>query len=824
MEHSSEELKGSPTSYKFPKLPSIPHNPTGTMKRVTTNLFRIKQHTSNYIYVYSVDFKESIPNDNTMLRKKIIRQMKALMEPVFKKYIFTGNNLFSIFDTGRDIIELPTPEAQIKAYFRQAYVLSLADLYNTNDKAKSQTCLTFFNIMVKSLLQSLKMIPVGRTGRSLIINEANLINEYNLSVVPGYKTSVKLCQTGLLLEIDYASRILSQSPLYWRLKDLEKKPGNYQEAARNEVKGRSVLTWYGNYRTYSIDDIDFGLNPNTYKFPTPEGLMSVTEYMYKKYKIEVKDKNQPLLLHIKRNRDGTEQNIYLVPELCAIAGLSDEMAGDYNAMKQISVYTKLNPDDRMKKVTRLLKLLTGTEETKSEKPGEENKDSAPSAKDICNDWKFLIDPNPVEVIARKAPPVRIKLKNGQIKEVRDNGQFDLKAGIFKSLKIDPWAIVFEEGKRDMVEEFVDTLYKAAKTIDIEVAHPQYISSPSAHGDAFINAIKNFLEQGGKPEVIVCILPGKSSSDYADIKRWATKKSPPILTQIVKPGTLRKDKIRNICANIALQINAKMGAELWQVESVPGIPRITMVIGIDISRDKDFTCLGVSASMNKNFTKYFFQVMKLEPNKEIAGTLGALVAHAVIKFLKDTKGKVPELIVIYRDGVGESQKGEVFEVEVEGILEKLTEKLKGKKPDIIFAVINKKQHTRFFQNGDPHERYGARAGKRGLSEASTLINPSPGTIIHSDIIDSNLYEFLIMPQYVNEGTGTPVRVHVIYNSSSISLIAFEDLTNALCYAYDNWQGPIRTPAPCKFAYVNAKLVSRYMKDKPNEDLWYKKYFL
>ena len=81
----------------------------------------------------------------------------------------------------------------------------------------------------------------------------------------------------------------------------------------------------------------------------------------------------------------------------------------------------------------------------------------------------------------------------------------------------------------------------------------------------------------------------------------------------------------------------------------------------------------------------------------------------------------------------------------------------------------------------------------------------------------------MPQYVNEGTGTPVRIHVIYDTINLPIYAFEDFTNSLCYAYDNWQGPIRTPAPCKYAYSHAKLISKNIKCKPNQKLLHNKYF-
>lgn len=829
MELSLEEMKDlSLSAPRFPRLPPLPAAPSGATMRLTTNLFRIHLKTSNYIYIYSVDFKESIPSDNTVLRKKYIREAKLLMTERFKRYIFTGSNLFSTHDAGDEVIEIPTPEPQVKAMFKKAHVISLNDLkdpnMNSKDPKKMQTCVYFLNIIIKMLLNSLKMVPIGRTGKYLIIEEANLIEDCGLSVVPGYKTSVRLCDSGPLLEIDYTSRIFSKTPAYWILKELEQEP-NYKKKALEEFKGRSVITWYGNKRSYIIDDIDFELNPDTHRFPTPEGLMSITEYMHKKYKITVRERNQPLLVHIRRRRDRPEEKVYLLPELCAVAGLSEKVAESRDAMKQISVYTKLNPDARMKKTERILNLFSGQEETKRE----ETKSDGP--REICEQWGLVIDHVPVKVVARRAPPVKIKLGNREVQEVTGNGQFTIRQKIVNPLHINRWLLVYDERKEGLIREFVDTLYHAAKTFEIEVEHPKYAPIQATNREEYKNAIEKCLGESGMPSIVVCIFSAhfQNVECYSEIKRWAITHNPPIITQIIVDSTLHKKKaLLGICSKIVLQMNAKMGGEIWQLESIPMVPRRTMIVGIDVSRDKGFTCLGVSSTRDPLFSSYYTQVWKLPEGAEIAGTVSILVITAIITFFEATKGRFyPELIVIYRDGVGESQKAEMFEVEVNSILIKIKERFPNENFKIIFAVVNKKQHTRFFQNlSDFPERHAARGGRRGYSEVDTgsFMNPSPGTIIHSDIIDSNSYEFLMMPQFVNEGSGTPVRVHVIYDSSQMPLTVFEDLTNSLCYGYDNWQGPIRTPAPCKYAYTCAKLISRYTKCKPNQELSLRKYFL
>eukprot|EP00826_Nyctotherus_ovalis_P020832 TRINITY_DN1660_c0_g1_i18.p1 TRINITY_DN1660_c0_g1~~TRINITY_DN1660_c0_g1_i18.p1 ORF type:complete len:829 (-),score=118.06 TRINITY_DN1660_c0_g1_i18:192-2678(-) len=828
MESSLEEMKDlSFSNPRFPRLPPLPTTPTGATMRLTTNLFRINLKTSNYVYVYSVDFKESIPNDNTVLRKKYIREAKKMMTIAFNKYIFTGSNLFSTHDAGDEIIEIPTSEPQVKAIFKKAHVISLNDLkqYNMNkkDPKKMQTCVYFLNIIIKMLLSSLKMVPMGRTGKYLIMEEADLINEFNLSIVPGYKTSVKLCDSGPLLEIDYTSRILSKTPAYWILKELEQRP-DYRRKALEEFKRKSVITWYGNKRSYIIDDIDFNLNPDTHIFDTPEGETNITEYMKNKYKVTIRKRNQPLLVHIRRRRDRPEEKVYFVPELCTIAGLPDEALGVYHIMRQVSLYTKLDPDNRIKKVEKLLDRFSKRKKKVSEV-------SLPG--DICDEWGLQIDHVPVEIIARKASPVRIRLGDNYVKEVEENGQFSIKQKIMEPQNINKWLLVYYEKKDLLVKEFVDALRYVAATFEIKIEYPEFIPIYTTQCEGYIAAIEKYLreKEDEKPKIVVCILPKYSQSDYAEIKSWATTRSPPILTQVIIENTLKKrNESLSICSKILLQINAKIGGKIWQLENISGIPRKTMIVGIDVSRDEKSAYLGMSSTIDPFFSRYYTQIWKLSENTEIAGTMGALVALALRYFFNINNKKVqPELIVIYRDGVGESQKAEVFEVEVNSTLSKIKEFYSTESkptPGVIFAIVNKKQYIRFFQKNflERRLRHAPRGGRRGYCEMDTFINPDPGVIVHSDIIDRNLYEFLMMPHYANKDSGVPARIHVIHNSSKASLISFEDLTNSLCYGYDNWQGPIRTPAPCKYAYTCAKLISRYIKKKPNIELLPYKYYI
>ena len=79
--------------------------------------------------------------------------------------------------------------------------------------------------------------------------------------------------------------------------------------------------------------------------------ISFIDYYKNQYKIDIKDNNQPLLVsNIKKKdeRAGMQGPILLIPELCHITGLSDEAVADFNVMKDIAVFTRIPPQQRVK--------------------------------------------------------------------------------------------------------------------------------------------------------------------------------------------------------------------------------------------------------------------------------------------------------------------------------------------------------------------------------------------------------------------------------------------------------------------------------------------
>ena len=68
-----------------------------------------------------------------------------------------------------------------------------------------------------------------------------------------------------------------------------------------------------------------------------------------------------------------------------------------------------------------------------------------------------------------------------------------------------------------------------------------------------------------------------------------------------------------------------------------------------------------------------------------------------------------------------------------------------------------------------------------------------------VVEKNGYDYFVMPAKANQGSMTPTHFHVVYDDSSRKCDDIQILSYRLCYAYYNWSGSIRVPAPCQYAH-------------------------
>jgi aubergine len=284
------------------------------------------------------------------------------------------------------------------------------------------------------------------------------------------------------------------------------------------------------------------------------------------------------------------------------------------------------------------------------------------------------------------------------------------------------------------------------------------------------------------KVIICVLPGAKGKCrlYDDLKRL-TFSTFPVPNQVVLTSTLKRDKgLRSVVNKLIMQINAKVGGVPWALNSVPFQGLSCMVIGIDVfSKRGAFGVLGFCATMDCRFSEYASFPKILSPGGEIFASL-----RQALQQYQQTNKKQPQLVIVFRDGVSDSQRQSVLSGEV-GAMRQAFEHCKSadaESPRLAYVIVNKRTNARFYQD-----------------QKSGAVNPPLGTVVDSKVVEKDGYDFYVLPAKANQGSMTPTHFHVVYDDTGVKCDELQILAYRMCYSYYNWSGSIRVPAPCQYAH-------------------------
>lgn len=164
---------------------------------------------------------------------------------------------------------------------------------------------------------------------------------------------------------------------------------------------------------------------------------------------------------------------------------------------------------------------------------------------------------------------------------------------------------------------------------------------------------------------------------------------------------------SIATKVAIQMNCKLGGAPWALQiPLTGL----MVVGYDVchdTSDKTKSFGATVASIDKTIVRYSSYCTAHRNGEELSNDFALSILKAIHEYQR-VQGKIPDRIVIYRDGVGDGQLKYVFEHEVKLIVERLQAKFyPNGSLKLAFIVVSKRINTRIFTNNE---------------------NPKPGTVV------------------------------------------------------------------------------------------------
>ncbi|KAH0889398.1 hypothetical protein HID58_051827, partial [Brassica napus] len=346
-----------------------------------------------------------------------------------------------------------------------------------------------------------------------------------------------------------------------------------------------------------------------------------------------------------------------------------------------------------------------------------------------------------------------------------------------------------------------------------------------------------------PHFILCVLPERKNSDiYGPWKKVCLTEAG-INTQCICPTKINDQYL----TNVLLKINSKLGGinSLLGIECSSNIPLInkipTLILGMDVSHGSPgradvpsvaavlqhsyFSCPLFAHCVvgSKNWpliSRYRAAVRTQSPKLEMIDSLFQPVEDPVngdneatsyqkifkcllflydyvakselfVEFFKTSNARKPKQIIIFRDGVSESQFNQVLNIEVDQIIKAYQRLGETDVPKFTVIVAQKRHHTKLFQ-AKGHE------------------NVPAGTVVDTKIVHPTNYDFYMCAHAGIIGTSRPAHYHVLLDEIGFSPDELQNLIHSLSYVNQRSTTATSIVAPVRYAHLAAAQFAQFTK--------------
>uniref|UniRef100_A0A8C6V1H9 Piwi-like RNA-mediated gene silencing 1 n=1 Tax=Neogobius melanostomus TaxID=47308 RepID=A0A8C6V1H9_9GOBI len=747
---------------------------SGRSIQLSANFFRILSRPQWVLYQYHVDFKP--PMESRRLRSALLFQHEEILGSARS---FDGALLFLPN-------RLHSKETVLHSETRNGEKVQITVTLTNELPPVSPVCIQFYNIIFRRILRVLDMQQIGRNYYNP--HDPLEIAKHRLTIWPGYTTTILPYESAVMLCTDVSHRVLRSETVLDFMYNLKQQcpAQRFPDICAKELVGLVVLTKYNN-KTYRVDDIAWDHTPNN-TFKRGDTEISFRNYFKTQYGLDIADGNQAMLVsHVKKKMGPSggppPGPAMLVPELCYLTGLTDKMRSDFSIMKDLSVHTRLSPEDREKRLNRFIMNIQKNSEAQSE----------------LDKWGLSFDKQLLQMNGRVLPVER--LSQGQRSYEYEPWSADWAKEmrgipLINAPPLANWLLLYTRRNGNEAQGLTQSLNKVCAPLGIRIQRAVMVEYDD-HQESLLKALQHNV--GPDTTMVVVILSSNRQDKYDSVKKYLCVDCP-TPSQCVVGRTLSKPQgLMSVATKIALQMACKMGGELWSVE----IPlKQLMIVGIDCYHDSTAGKRSIGAlvaSLNQSMSRWFSRCVLQHKGQEIMDGLKTCLGSALKSYLKFNKC-LPSRIIVFRDGVGDGQLHSVVNYEVAQIMEAIKSMGQDYAPKLSVVVVKKRINSRFFAHIN---------GK--------VSNPPPGTIVDSAVTRPEWYDFYIVSQAVRQGSVSPTHYNVVYDTSGLKPDHMQRLTYKLCHMYYNWQGIIRVPAPCQYAHKLAFLVGQSIHREPNVKL-------
>ncbi|KAK2389084.1 protein argonaute [Trifolium repens] len=396
----------------------------------------------------------------------------------------------------------------------------------------------------------------------------------------------------------------------------------------------------------------------------------------------------------------------------------------------------------------------------------------------------------------------------------NNGRWNFKnKTLLQPSHIEYWAVVNFSAQCD-TSYITRELIKCGMSKGINIERPYTLieeeaqmrkSNPVARGEKMFDLLTSKLTRD--PKLILCVLPERKNCDiYGPWKRKCLSEVG-VVTQCISPLKITDQYL----TNVHLKINSKLGGinSLLAIEHSGHLPLIkdtpTMILGMDVSHgspgrsDIPSIAAVVGSRCWPLISRYRASVRSQSPKVEMIDALfkpldngndDGIIRELLLDFYSSSNGHRPAQIILFRDGVSESQFQQVLNIELNQIIKAYKYLGKFDVPKFTVIVAQKNHHIKLFQ-------------------ANALENVPPGTVVDTKIVHPRNYDFYMCTHAGMLGTSRPVHYHVLLDEIGFSPDGLQNLINSLSYVNQRSTTATSIVAPISYAHHAAAQMGQFL---------------
>ncbi|XP_027344511.1 protein argonaute 16 isoform X2 [Abrus precatorius] len=418
---------------------------------------------------------------------------------------------------------------------------------------------------------------------------------------------------------------------------------------------------------------------------------------------------------------------------------------------------------------------------------------------------------PVEGRVLETPKLKVG-KNDDCFPLNGRWNFNKKTLVQPS-HIDFWAVVNFSARCD-TSYISRELIKCGMSKGINIERPYTLieeepqlrrSDPLTRVDKMFDLLTSKLTK--EPRLILCVLPERKNCNiYGPWKRKCLSDFG-VVTQCISPVKMTDQYL----TNVLLKINSKLGGinSLLAIEHSGHLPIIkdtpTMILGMDVSHsslgraDIPSVAAVVGSRCWPLISRYRASV-RTQPSKvEMIDSLckplddgsdDGIIRELLLDFYNSSNRRKPTQIIVFRDGVGESQFKQVLNIELSQIIKAYQHLGEVNVPKFTVIVAQKNHHTKLFL-------------------ANGLENVPPGTVVDTTIVHPRNYDFYMCAHAGMIGTSRPVHYHVLLDEIGFSADDLQNLIYSLSYVNQRSTTATSVVAPICYAHHAAAQLGQFL---------------